>query len=250
VALQCEANQLRRMLDVTRSMLLFAKGIILVEGISEALLVPVLSRRLDIKLEDMGVSVIPVCGVDFLTISRLFSEEKLKIPMAIITDGDPEVITAEGSSDKSWRSEIPKKNPVNGFEISPRVRGLKEKLAHNNVVGVFHSQVTLEYDLAYAGEMNADVICEAWKQCFDGEPRTLNQKALERCGDNLEERALTVWRGICRANSTRGKSELAQHLAELLEEKDGSGSYKIPLDSFKVPVYIKEAIDCVTRRRP
>ena len=171
-----EANQLRRMLDVTRATLLFAKGIILVEGISEALLVPVLSRRLNIKLEDMGVSVIPVCGVDFLTISRLFSEEKLNIPMAIITDGDPEVITAEGSSDTSWRSEIPKKDPVTGFEISTRVRGLKERLANNNVVDIFHSRVTLEYDLAYAGEINADVICEAWRQCFDGEPRTLNKK--------------------------------------------------------------------------
>ena len=184
-----------------------------------------------------------------MTISRLFSEEKLKIPMAIITDGDPEVITAEGSSDTSWRSEIPKKDPVTGFEISTRVRGLKERLANNNVVDIFHSRVTLEYDLACAGEINADVICEAWRQCFDGEPRTLNKKDLERCGDNLEERALTVWRGICRANSTRGKSELAQQLAELLEEKDDSGSYKVPLDSFVVPVYIKEAIECVTRRR-
>jgi len=148
----------------------------------------------------------------------------------------------------SWRSEIPKKDSNNAIEISARVRKLNDSFAQNNVVCVSRSQVTLEYDLAYAGVSNADVMCEAWMQCFDGEPRTLNKEALTSCADNLEKRALTVWRGICRANSTRGKSELAQQLAELLEEKDESGSYKIHLDDFAVPVYIRDAIDHAIRR--
>jgi putative ATP-dependent endonuclease of OLD family len=249
-----EANQLRRMLDITRATLLFARGIILVEGISEALLIPVLSKRLGISLEDKGVSVIPVCGVEFSTISKLFGEEKLKIPISILTDGDPTIVhdheikTADGLNDMSWRSEIPKKDSNNAIEISARVRKLNDSFAQNNVVCVSRSQVTLEYDLAYAGVSNADVMCEAWMQCFDGEPRTLNKEALTSCADNLEKRALTVWRGICRANSTRGKSELAQQLAELLEEKDESGSYKIHLDDFAVPVYIRDAIDHAIRR--
>jgi len=249
-----EANQLRRMLDITRATLLFARGIILVEGISEALLIPVLSKRMGISLEDKGVSVIPVCGVEFSTISKLFGEEKLRIPISILTDGDPTIVhdheikTADGLNDTSWRSEIPKKDSNNAIEISARVRKLKVDFVHNNVVSVSSSQVTLEYDLAFAGVSNANVMCVAWMQCFDGEPRTLNMDALTPCGDNLEKRALTVWRGICRANSTRGKSELAQQLAELLEEKDESGGYKIRLDDFAVPIYIRDAIDHVIRR--
>ncbi|MBP7068239.1 MAG: recombination protein F [Methanosaeta sp. PtaU1.Bin112] len=248
-----EANQLRRMLDITRATLLFARGIILVEGISEALLFPVLSKRLSIRLEDKGVSVIPVCGVEFSTISKLFGEDKLNIPISIVTDGDPTIVhdaeikKTDGSNDMSWRSEIPKKDS-NIIEISARVRKLIDSFAQNNVVSVSRSQVTLEYDLAFAGYSNADVICEAWMRCFDGEPRTLNKEALKLCGDDLEKRALTVWRGVCRANSTRGKSELAQQLAELLEEKDETGSYKIHLDDFAVPIYIKDAIDHVIRR--
>jgi putative ATP-dependent endonuclease of OLD family len=249
-----EANQLRRMLDITKATLLFARGVILVEGISEALLVPVLSKRLGIRLEEKGVSVIPVCGVEFLTISKLFGEDKLNIPISIVTDGDPtivndpDIMTADGFKDKSWRSEIPKKISSNGTEISPRVHKLIDGFAHNNLVSVSWSQVTLEYDLAYAGESNADVMCEAWMQCFDGEPRTLNKEALGICADDLEKRALAVWRGICRANTTRGKSEFAQRLAELLEEKDESGSYKIHLGDFAVPVYIRDAINHVIRR--
>lgn len=247
---QREADQLRRMFDVTKATLLFARGIILVEGITEALLIPVLSRRLEISLEDKAVSVIPICGVDFMTISKLFGKDKLETPVAIVTDGDPEVIIPEGAEDKSWRNEIPKKDAAIGsFEVSARVSRLKESLAQNGIVRVFHSQVTLEYDLASAGNHNADLICDAWERCFQGGsgPRTFNRSILEACRDNLEDRALAVWRGICRGHATRSKSEFAQQLAEMLEEKDSLGNYKISEDKFIIPDYIKESINHVTR---
>ena len=41
-----ELRKLRRMLDVTRASMLFARAVVLVEGITEALLLPVLARRL------------------------------------------------------------------------------------------------------------------------------------------------------------------------------------------------------------
>jgi len=243
-----EADQLRRMFDVTKATLLFARGIILVEGITEALILPVLAQRLGIRLEDRAVSVIPICGVDFSTIPKIFGEDKLKIPVAIVTDGDPEAIIPE-EADKNWRNESPKKDDSGYFEVCARVLKLKKSLAQNGVVGVFPSKVTLEYDLAYAGSNNADIMCDAWEKCFQGGtgPRTFNQRLLKECGGDLEARALVVWRGICRANATRSKSEFAQKLVEILEEKDGSGNHKIPDDEFVIPDYIIASIKHVTK---
>ena len=45
-----EERQLQRMMDITRATLYFAKAAILVEGISEALLIPALARRLNYDL--------------------------------------------------------------------------------------------------------------------------------------------------------------------------------------------------------
>ena len=76
------------MFDVTKATLLFAKGVILVEGNTEALLLPVLARRAGFKLEHAGVSVVPVCGVDFGSICRLYGANGLHTRLAVVTDGD------------------------------------------------------------------------------------------------------------------------------------------------------------------
>ncbi|MEY2485633.1 MAG: putative ATP-dependent endonuclease of the family [Verrucomicrobiota bacterium] len=99
-----EMQQLRRMFDVTKASLLFAKSVILVEGITEALLIPVLARRMDLQLDQNAVSVVPVCGVDFETITRLFGKDGLQIRVAIVTDGDAGVERAEGAEPTSRRS--------------------------------------------------------------------------------------------------------------------------------------------------
>ncbi len=61
-----------RWLDVTKSNLLFAKGVVLVEGIAEAIVVPELARVVlqrfgegKDSLEDYGVSVINLNGIYF-----------------------------------------------------------------------------------------------------------------------------------------------------------------------------------------
>lgn len=230
-----EAYQLRRMFDVTRATLLFARGIILVEGVTEAILIPALSRKLNIKLEDKGISVIPICGVQFSTIAKLFGENKLKIPLSIITDGDPN-IQYETDVEENWTNEIPEKDNEGNIEVCDRVLKLLAEFKDNPVASVFSSKVTLEYDLADAGEKNPEIICRAWESCSN-RPRTFNQERLEACGNDHEKRVLAVWRGICRANPSSGKGDLAQELAEILESNGGT---------FIVPDYIKRAIYHVT----
>jgi putative ATP-dependent endonuclease of OLD family len=228
-----ENSQLQRLLDVTKATLLFSKGVILVEGITEALLVPVLARRLGIPLEQKAVSIVPVYGVDFATLAKLFGETKLQLPLAIVTDGDPEIVDSAELGGK-----IPKGYPG---QVDPcsRVQNLKE--LESPLIKVLNSSVTLEYDLGLAEPANTDAICSVWESLYDKTPSTFNAELLKACGEDPKARALLVWRGICLSYATRSKAEFAQALALALDEKR-DGAFVIPTEKFKVPEYLESAI--------
>lgn len=81
-----EVEDLERYLDVTRAELLFARGVILVEGDAEKFLVPEFASELDIALDQFGVSVCSVSGTHFKPYAKLLTA--LAIPFSIITDWD------------------------------------------------------------------------------------------------------------------------------------------------------------------
>jgi putative ATP-dependent endonuclease of OLD family len=223
-----EERELQRMLDVTRATLYFSKRIILVEGISEALLIPELAERLKRNLARSHVSVIPICGVAFETFSKLLKPEVLGIPTAIVTDADP---TVERNG-QDWKGDEPKK--IGGvFEQSQRTKNVLNSFASRVGVKVCPSKVTLEYDLAEAGDKNSDLMAIIWKQQFKGNPQTLNRE-LVAANATKEAKALTVWRGICRANHTGSKAEFAHCLADWLARNRKT--------DFAVPSYIEDAV--------
>ncbi len=81
-------NFINRWLDATKSMLLFSKGNIFVEGIAEAILVPKLAEiylkskgSLGVtSLEDAGVSVINLNGIYFQHFIKMYSGYRISIP--------------------------------------------------------------------------------------------------------------------------------------------------------------------------
>ena len=84
-------------LDVTKSNLFFAKGVILVEGGAEELLVPALAKLMKARglisqdLTEAGVSVVNVGGTSYLRYAKIFlrsSDPHIGIPVSIITDLD------------------------------------------------------------------------------------------------------------------------------------------------------------------
>lgn len=104
---------LGRFLDVTKSQLFFAKGVILVEGISEALLLPCFSDLMgkeEYNLEKNGIEVVNVGGVAFEPFAKLFNsnekKENIGVRCAIITDDDidPMLKTAKTNRAKNARS--------------------------------------------------------------------------------------------------------------------------------------------------
>lgn len=78
-------------LDVTKSNLFFAKGVIFVEGDAENVLIPTIAEIIGKPLYEHGVSVVNIGGTAFMRYSKIFlrkGKEKLDIPVSIITDLD------------------------------------------------------------------------------------------------------------------------------------------------------------------
>jgi len=94
-------DKISRYLDVTRSALLFGNRAILVEGIAEALLLPVLARKLvlandaDGWLRFKGTVIVPIEGVDFRpyveVLLRPHGDARIADRLTVITDADPSV---------------------------------------------------------------------------------------------------------------------------------------------------------------
>jgi putative ATP-dependent endonuclease of OLD family len=88
-----EADDIERYLDVTRGEVLFAKGVLLVEGEAEEYMLPVLAELNGYNLDEFGISVCSVAGTHFLPYLKLLGPAGLNIPCAVITDADPNVRT-------------------------------------------------------------------------------------------------------------------------------------------------------------
>lgn len=82
---------LQRFLDSTKANLFFAKGIIMVEGDAENILVPVLADILGYPLEKYGISIVNVGSTAFLRYSGIMVRKDgtdIGIPVSVITDCD------------------------------------------------------------------------------------------------------------------------------------------------------------------
>jgi putative ATP-dependent endonuclease of the OLD family len=231
-----EQGELQRMMDVTRASLYFAKAAILVEGISESLLFPVFAARMGHDLSKEHISVVPICGVAFETFKKMLNPAALGIPVAIVSDADPKVTRGT-----TWESDTAEVEGAS-FKLCDRMNKLLGLFNGHASVKVFHSKVTLEYDLAEAGDGNAVVMAAAWESCFVGTPGTFNATRVTSAGPNRADKAMAAWRGICRAEHSGSKAEFAHRLSAKLAEKDAGGQ---PVDTFEVPSYLKEAIEYV-----
>ena len=133
-----EIHDLERYLDATRSNLLFARKVILVEGPAELFLIPALLKHVkEIDLDRDGVSVIPIYGVHFDVYAKLFSEQALPKKCAIITDGDLEPSDADPELD--GEDDLPPQPDLEALQ--------------NDYVRVFACKTTFERALVFEGTL-------------------------------------------------------------------------------------------------
>lgn len=82
-----ELDDIEHYLTATRSELLFARGIIFVEGDAEEALLPGFANALGYGLDRLGITVCNIAGTNFIPYVKLASS--LGLPFAIVTDWDP-----------------------------------------------------------------------------------------------------------------------------------------------------------------
>jgi len=201
---------LQRFLDVTKSQLFFARGVLLVEGVSEALLLPTLARRIggEFDLGHKGVEIVNIGGVAFEHFARLFNNadksKRLRMRAAILTDGD--------SSDGELSSRA--KNAL----------GLK-----GGTLRVYTTPVTFEYDLY---SLNEDLVREVLRE--------LKRDNFLSTGEPVEKRAAAFVDKLARHKEFT-KARFAQELTYALD-----GNREL-LGRLRVPAYIENGIRWVVR---
>lgn len=204
---------LRKFLDVTKCQLFFANGVMLVEGISEALLIPVFSRIIggEYNIEKKGVELVNLNGVAFEHFGKLFNAEdpalRLNCRCAILTDDDRD----------------------NDGELSSRAE--KAKHLENGLLKVELAERTFEFELFKAGN-NKDIMLEIFGEMYPVAVGKIEQ------GDSIDEYALNFLEKVI---SNKAKSELAHRLAIKLEEDNEARN------NFTIPVYIENAIRWVVQ---
>ncbi len=232
---------LEKYLDATKANLFFAKGVLIVEGPSEELLLPTISKLLGKDLIEYGVSIVNTRSIGFSRFSKIFqpsdSTKDLKIRVACVTDRDvmpncgPVIFFEEDSyqdqnnwpKNKKWKidddvtSENEKKNKLKEFEG----QGVKVFVSNH---------WTLEYDLVYAG-LEEEVLTAIART--KGQALFVPDKY-----KTPEERATYVY-SLIRKHSL-SKPEVAQNLAIVLEEK--YQSQDISILRGKLPDYLVETI--------
>jgi putative ATP-dependent endonuclease of OLD family len=263
---------LERFLDATKSNLFFARGVMVVEGDAENILMPVLARLLDRDFAEYGVSVVNVGGVGLGRYARIFmrtdptADGTVSVPVACVTDLDvmpdcaPEIVGKIKSGE-----EIPKRPPsrrqwrVKGEfaenELAERRQSRIDKASGQNVRTFVADEWTLEYDLAFSGlakeVWDGAVLALADDRIHDGKV-TRDEAVEERAHEfsALAERAAEILASHVYAKfEAEGASKAigAQYLAELLEEAFKKGALNAEGLCSKLPNYVVDAIGYVTR---
>ncbi|WHU48690.1 AAA family ATPase [Gordonia sp. L191] len=139
---EAEWNDIDRYMDATRSELVFARRVLLVEGVAEQLLVPTLARRIPIDLDKAGISVCAIGGTHFSAYIKLCNA--LGIPWAVLTDGDPDI-------------------KVTGN----RRKELLEKQIDADPDAIFVGSTTFEHDIVAQSDANRSTILGVLKDLLD-----------------------------------------------------------------------------------
>lgn len=131
------STSLERYLDAKRSVLLFSKGVILVEGDGEEILIPHLAKKvLGVTLDELGIGLINVGSVGFENVACIFDEKRLQRYCAIITDSDVQIPDAEHQKPEAEKRGATRKDK------------LCKLFVDNKYVNSFYAPHTLEIDFA------------------------------------------------------------------------------------------------------
>ena len=272
---------LQRFLDVTKANLFFARGLVIVEGDAENILIPTLAKLIGHDFTEHGVSIVNVGGIGLSRYAKIFQRQDentkvFKLPVACVTDMDvmpncaPVIIGKVKSgdawpklADRKWRAEKDFEGPLATETLEDRKNIIEGKAKGQCVISFTADKWTLEYDLAYAGlaeevytaahlAKKEDVISDkelakeitAAKTEFNNLISQIDDGDLDGCTKN-EFTASKVY-AMFTTGKKASKPIAAQYLAELLEKMVKNGDLTSETLQSKLPEYLVDAIKYVT----
>ena len=169
---------LQRFLDATKANLFFAKGVLLVEGDAENLLMPAIAELIDRPLHRYGVSIVNVGSTAFSHYEKVFIRkdgQSMGVRVAIVTDLDVKPLEAHcdcaDTANKIAEIEATKSEQL-------AMRGLK--MGDPNVVRFVALNWTLEYEIALSSFRRpfyrAVLLAQKKQNAKTGEPKKTKGK--------------------------------------------------------------------------
>ncbi len=249
---------LERFLDVTKSQMLFAKGIIFVEGVCEALVIPCLADLLNKPLYKYAVTVVNVDGVSFEPFANLLchidNPKKKTINSVIITDDDrctdknDELNYISKDYDFDCPPEIYDSiaTKLDSGKPSERFNKIKE-LCLDAHIKIQSAPKTFEYALSFS-LINIQYLLSAIIDTYPRVGYDLFDKVESL--NNISKKSICIW--LFMRSRSKAKAEIAQALSrriiekKIYKKKDTVFYEEEISDIFQVPEYIKNAIIAVT----
>lgn len=248
---------LERYLDATKANLFFAKGVLIVEGPGEELLIPSIAKLIGRDLTDYGISIVDVKSTGLMRYAGIFKRKDgawLKIPVACITDRDvlpdcaPSICIEYDYRDKeNWPKSRKWKVESEITDKKAYVDVIKNKSEGQYVKVYISEQWTLEYELATTGlamdmlnviaEMRAMELKESDKE------RLLKEYTDVYATYNTEEEKASYIYSFFRKKYI-SKAEFAQYFSVYIEEKYKDKAANEMENIF--PKYLVDAIKYVT----
>ncbi len=244
-----DSDYLEKYLDVTKSQLFFAKGVIFVEGISEAILIPEFAKLIDRPLDMYAVELVNIDGVGFSPFAKMIKVPDRNFGFAkasIITDDDrcaDKEDTTYISKDLDYNDDLSGAvDKIQNGSPSDRYSTISN-LCSDNIVKCFGAIKTFEYALALEPN-NTKYLLDAIISVYPSVGPRLKEKVEAVTDQQLK--ALMIWLFVRSRNSA--KAQVAQALARLLQKQSKEIERGEVIETpFSVPQYIKDAIYNVTR---
>jgi putative ATP-dependent endonuclease of OLD family len=218
-----ERRKIDRYLDVTKSAFLFGGRVLLVEGIAEALLLPVMAKKIVLtddadKLRLFRSAVfVPIDGVDFQPYAKLllspFNEVRIADRLVVLTDGDAGEV-AEGAM-------------TPGAGRKRDLEAMVARLGAGDLLEVVINDYSLETELVRAG--NAALLKEVYVK--------LHPRSADKWDAAVAQAGAAQAVAIQQLFETTRKGDFAQLIAE--EINNGK--------AFTVPAYLKAAIEALVK---
>lgn len=238
---------LRRFLDATKANLFFARGVLIVEGDGETILLPALARKLGRPFSKHGVSIVNVGHRGLFRYSRILQRadgSRTPIPVALLPDRDIPLDVAKMLVGENRATE----GEFTPAEIASHIYKLKVH-AGGSVEAFVSEQWTLEFDIArrpacaswmhqavQLAKGRAGMTREQISAAAIAEVTAWQSDATRTAEDN----AVAIYTPLYKRQVS--KAETAEQLAKIIDE--------LPIDpdfAAKIPPYLVAATNYVTQ---